>query len=130
MDLEGETACHGLAMVRLLTFSSVCLSRSAEAISHFFSKYWPATGADKQPTFSLVTRHPEMSLARAKTDIALLLLVFHSFWLLSVVYWLERLMMGKIHGSKNSTTDRSQWPLALQLSLEHGQLKTAAVTTT
>ena len=69
-----------------------------------------------------------MSLARAKTDIALLLLVFHSFWLLSVVYWLERLMMGKIHGSKNSTTDRSKRPLALELSLEHGELKTAAVT--
>jgi hypothetical protein len=49
-----------------------------------------------------------MSLARAKTNIASLLLVFHSFWLISVVYWLERLMMVKIHGSKNSTTDRSQ----------------------
>jgi hypothetical protein len=116
-------------MVRLFALSSVCLPRSAEAISHFFSKYRPATGANKQPTFSLVTCHPEMSLARAKTDIALLLLVFHSFWLLSVVYWLERLKMGKIHGSKNSTTDRSQWPLALELSLEHGQLKTPAVTT-
>ena len=129
MDLEGETACLGLAMVRLFALSSVCFPRSAEAISHFFSKYWPATGADKQPTFSLVNRHPEMSLARAKTDIALLLLVFHSFWLLSVVCWLERLMVGKIHGSKNSTTDRSKRPLALELSLEHGQLKTAAVTT-
>ena len=123
MDLEGETACLGLAMVRLFALSSVCFPRSAEAISHFFSKYWPATGADKQPTFSLVTRHPEMSFARAKTDIALLLLVFHSFWLLSVVCWLERLMVGKIHGSKNSTTDRSKRPLALELSLEHGQLK-------
>ena len=70
-----------------------------------------------------------MSLARAKTDITLLLLVFHSFWLLSVVYWLERLMLGKIHGFKNSTTDRSKRPLALELSLEHGQLKTPAVTT-
>ena len=115
-------------MVRLLALSSVCFPRSAVAISHFFSKYWPATGADQQPAFSLVTRHPEMSLTRAKTDIALLLLVFHSFWLLSFVYWVERLMMGKIHGSKNSTTDRSQWPLALELSLEHGQLKTVAVT--
>jgi hypothetical protein len=116
-------------MVRLLALSSVCFPRSAVAISHFFSKYWPATGADQQPAFSLVTRHPEMSLTRAKTDIALLLLVFHSFWLLSVVYWLERLMMGKIHGSKNSTTDRSQWPLVLELSPEHGQLETLAVTT-
>ena len=110
MDMEGETACHGLAMVRLLTFSSVCLPRSAEAISHFFSKYWPATGADKQPTFSLVTRHPEMSLARAKTDITLLLLVFHSFWLFSFVYWLERLIMGKIHGSKTAQLIEASGP--------------------
>ena len=70
-----------------------------------------------------------MSLARAKTDLALLLLVFHSFWLLFVVYWVERLIIGKIHGSKNSTTDKSKWPLALVLSLKHGQLKTPAVTT-
>ena len=69
-----------------------------------------------------------MSLARAKTDITLLLLVFHSFWLLSFVYWVERLMMGKIHGSKNPIMDRSKWPLALELSLEHGQPKTPAVT--
>ena len=32
-------------------------------------------------------------------------------------------MMGKIHGSKNSTTDRSKWPLALESPPEHGQLK-------